>query len=118
MSHHVTFHVTVMSHTPSSSLKEKEKEIQKKKNIKLRKIDKRKRKMLVFKVFHNKEEAAKSEVEAKELVPEKFHKWIKVFEEKQSERMPMRKMSRGVRGSGGTKKKFLWKQNLKRGVLS
>ena len=48
--------------------------------------------MLVFKVFHNKEEAAKSEVEAKELVPEKFHKWIKVFEEKQSERMPMRKI--------------------------
>ena len=29
----------------------------------------------------------------------------------------MRKMSRGVKGSGGTKKKFLWKQNLKRGVL-
>ena len=33
--------------------KEKEKEIQKKRNIKLRKIDKRKRKMLVSKVFHN-----------------------------------------------------------------
>jgi len=81
-----------MSHTPSSLLKEKEKEIQKKRNIKLRKIDKRKRKMLVFKVFYNKEEAAKSEVEAKELVPEKFHKWIKVFEEKQSERVLMRKM--------------------------
>ena len=31
----------------------KEKEIQKKRNIKSRKIDKRKRKMLVFKVFHN-----------------------------------------------------------------
>jgi len=29
----------------------------------------------------------------------------------------MRKMSRGVRGSGGTKKKFLWKQNLKREIL-
>ena len=27
----------------------------------------------------------------------------------------IRKMSKGVRGSGGTKKKFLWKQNLKRG---
>ena len=26
-------------------------------------------------------------------------------------------MSRGVRKSGGTKKKFLWKWNLKRGVL-
>ena len=31
-------------------------------------------------------------MEAKELVPEKFHKWIKVFGKKQSERMPMRKM--------------------------
>jgi len=29
----------------------------------------------------------------------------------------MRGMSRGVRKSGGTKKKFLWKQNLKREVL-
>jgi len=42
-----------MSCASSSSLKEKEKEIQKKRNIKSRKIDKRKRKMLVFKVFHN-----------------------------------------------------------------
>jgi len=42
-----------MSHASSSSLKEKEKEIQKKRNIKSRKIDKRKRKMLVFKAFHN-----------------------------------------------------------------
>jgi len=33
--------------------KKKKKEIQKKRNIKSRKIDKRKRKMLVSKVFHN-----------------------------------------------------------------
>jgi len=26
-------------------------------------------------------------MEVKKLVPEKFHKWIKVFEKKQSERM-------------------------------
>ena len=26
------------------------------------------------------------------MVPEKFHKWIKVFGKKQSERMPMRKV--------------------------
>ena len=53
MSHHVTCHVTAMSHIPSSLIKgKKEKEIQKKKNIKSRKIDKRK--MLVSKVFHNK----------------------------------------------------------------
>ena len=35
---------------------------------------------------------AKSEVEAKKLVPERFHKWIKVFGKKQSERMPTRKL--------------------------
>jgi len=50
-SHHVICHVTAMSH--ASSLLIKEKEIQKERNIKLRKIDKRKRKMLVSKVFHN-----------------------------------------------------------------
>ena len=54
MSHHVTCHVTAMSRASSLSLKEKEKEIQKKRNIKSRKIDKRKRKMLVSEVFHNK----------------------------------------------------------------
>jgi len=53
MSHHVTCHATAMSHASSSLLKEKEKEIQKKRNIKSRKIDKRKRKMLVSKAFHN-----------------------------------------------------------------
>jgi len=42
-----------MSCASSSSLKEKEKEIQKKRNIKSRKIDKRKRKILVSKAFHN-----------------------------------------------------------------
>ena len=31
-------------------------------------------------------------MEAKKLVPEKFYEWIKVFEKKQSERMPMRKL--------------------------
>jgi len=40
--YHVTCHVTAMSHASSLSLKKKE--IQKKRNIKSRKIDKRKRK--------------------------------------------------------------------------
>ena len=56
MSHHVTCHVTAMSHASSLSIKKKkkkEKEIQKKRNIKSRKINKRKRKMLVSKSFHN-----------------------------------------------------------------
>jgi len=43
--------VTAMSCTSSSSIKEKE--IQKKRNIKSRKIDKIKRKMLVSKAFYN-----------------------------------------------------------------
>jgi len=34
----------------------------------------------------------KSEAEAKKLVPDKFHPWIKVFGKKQSERMPTRKV--------------------------
>jgi len=35
---------------------------------------------------------AKSEVEAKKIVLEKYHQWIKVFGKKQSEKMPMRKL--------------------------
>ena len=35
---------------------------------------------------------ARSEEEAKKLVSEKFHKWIKVFGKKQSEQMPTRKI--------------------------
>jgi len=34
----------------------------------------------------------KSEVEAKKLVLEKFHRWIKVFSKKQLERMPTQKI--------------------------
>jgi len=45
-SHHVTSHVTTV--TCLFIVNKKEKEIQKKRNIKSRKIDKRKRKRLVF----------------------------------------------------------------------
>ena len=45
-----------------------------------------------WKIWEKEKEAARSETEAKKLVPEKFHKWIKVFRKKQSERMPMRKV--------------------------
>ena len=45
-----------------------------------------------WEIWDEEEEAAKSEAEAKKLVPEKFHKWIKVFGKKQSERMPTRKL--------------------------
>jgi len=43
-----------------------------------------------WEIWDEEEKAAKSEAEAKKLVLEKFHKWIKVFEKKQSERMPTR----------------------------
>ena len=45
-----------------------------------------------WEIWDEEEEAAKSEAEAKKLVPEKFYEWIKVFGKKQSERMPMRKI--------------------------
>ena len=63
-----------------------------------RKIRKRGKMMEVKKVaeeweiWDEDEEIAKSEGEAKKLVPEKFHKWIRVFGKKQSERMPTRKL--------------------------
>ena len=45
-----------------------------------------------WEIWDEKEEAARSEEEAKELVPERFHQWIKMFGKKQSERMPTRKV--------------------------
>jgi len=35
-----------------------------------------------WKIWDKEEEAVRSEAEAKKLVPEKFHKWIKVFGKK------------------------------------
>ena len=45
-----------------------------------------------WEIWDEEEEAAKSEAEARKLVLEKFHEWIKVFGKKQSERMPTRKL--------------------------
>ena len=45
-----------------------------------------------WEIWDEEEEVAKSEAEAKKLVPEKFHEWIKMFGKKQSERMPTRKL--------------------------
>ena len=45
-----------------------------------------------WEIWDEEEEAAKSEADAKKLVPEKFHKWIKVFGKKQSEWMHIRKV--------------------------
>ena len=45
-----------------------------------------------WEIWDEEEAAAKLEAEAKKLVPEKFHEWIKVFGKKQSERMLTRKL--------------------------
>ena len=45
-----------------------------------------------WEIWDEEEEAARSEKEARKLVSEKFHQWIKVFDKKQLERMPTRKV--------------------------
>jgi len=45
-----------------------------------------------WEIWDEEEEAARSEEEAKKLVSEKFHKWIKIFGKKQSEKMSTRKV--------------------------
>jgi len=45
-----------------------------------------------WEIWDEKKEAAKSEKEAKKLVPAKFHKWIQVFSKKASEQMSTRKL--------------------------
>ena len=66
--------------------KEKKKKQKKEKTVEVRKVAKE------WEIWDEEEKAAKSEAEAKKLVPEKFHEWIKVFGKKQSERMPTRKL--------------------------
>ena len=66
--------------------KEKKKKQKKRKTMEVRKVAEE------WEIWDEEEEAAKSEVEARKLVPEKFHRWINVFGKKQSERMPMRKL--------------------------
>ena len=64
------------------AVKKREKEGKKQKRK-----QKRKKTMEVKKVAEDWEIWDKEE-ETKKLVPEKFHRWIKVFGKKQSERMP------------------------------
>ena len=66
--------------------KERKKKQKKGKIMEVKKVAKK------WEIWDEEEEAAKSEMEAKKLVPDKFHKWIKVFGKKQSERMLMRKV--------------------------
>ena len=66
--------------------KEKKKKQKKGKMVEVRKVAEE------WEIWDKKEEVAKSEAEAKKLVPEKFHRWIKMFRKKQLERMPTRKL--------------------------
>ena len=66
--------------------KEKKKKQKKGRAVEVRKV------VGKWEIWDEKEEVAKSEMEAKKLVPEKFHEWIKVFGKKQSKRMPTRKL--------------------------
>jgi len=45
-----------------------------------------------WEIWDEEEEVAKLEMEAKKMMPEKYHQWIKVFGKKQSERMLIRKV--------------------------
>ena len=66
--------------------KEKKRKQKKGKTIEVKKVAEE------WKIWNKEEEVARSEAKAKKLVPEKFHKWIKVFGKKQSERMLMKKL--------------------------
>ena len=66
--------------------KEKKKKQKKGKTVEIRKV------VEEWEIWNEEEEAAKLEPEVKKLVLERFHKWIKMFGKKQSERMPTRKL--------------------------
>jgi len=70
----------------------KRKEKDKKKKQKKEKMMEVKKIVEKWEIWDKEEEVAKLEAEAQKLVPEKFHKWIKVFGKKQLERMPTRKV--------------------------
>jgi len=78
--------------------KNKRKKRKQKKQKKEKEKPKKERKMEVRKVaeeweiWDEEEEAAKSEEEARKLVPEKFYKWIHIFRKKTSKWMLTRKL--------------------------
>jgi len=72
--------------------KEEKAEKQKKKKLRRKRMIEVKKVAEEWEIWDEEEEAAKSEAEAKKLVPEQFHRWIKVFGKKQSERMPTQKI--------------------------
>ena len=73
-------------------VEKKKEEKEKKKKQKKGKIAEIRKVAEEWEIWEEEEEVAKLEAEAKKLVLENFHKWIKVFGKKQSERMPTRKL--------------------------
>jgi len=69
--------------------REKKVEKQKKRKQKRERIMEVKRIAEEWEIWDEEGEAVKSEAEAKKMVPEQFHRWIKIFGKKQSERMPI-----------------------------
>jgi len=72
--------------------REEKAERQKRKKLKKERTIEVKRIAEEWEIWDEEEEAAKSEAEAKKLVLEKFHRWIKVFSKKQSERILTQKI--------------------------
>jgi len=93
--------VTAISCASSSLLKEKEKEIQKKRNIKSGKIDKRKRKRLVSKAFHNiKMMRCLEECGTQWRPKQEKPGWQKQKQEKEGKKRQKKKRKRNQRGKG------------------
>ena len=65
--------------------KEREEKAEKQKKQKKERTIYEKKIVKKWEIWDEDEEVTKLEAEAKKLVPEKFHKWIKVFGKKQSE---------------------------------
>jgi len=66
--------------------KDKKRKQKKEKTMEVKKVAEK------WEIWDKEEEAAKLEAEAKKMVLEKYHQWIKMFGKKQSERMPIRKV--------------------------
>ena len=80
--------------------KRKKKRNKKRKNKRKNKRKKPKKEIIMgvkkvakeWEIWNKEEKVVKSEEEAKKLVPQRFHKWIYVFEKKVSERILMKKL--------------------------
>ena len=67
-------------------------EKQKKRKQKRKRIMEVKRIAEEWEIWNEEEEAVKLEAEAKKMVSEQFHRWIKIFSKKQLERIPTQKI--------------------------